>query len=286
MAEDPQPTLLCWPLDHYYSPIPDTRVLARQPARSRIWPASPPDTPGIDWREREQLELLHELAAQPELVLAEKPTDDPSEYHASNELFGPLDAWLLQGILRRFRPRRMIEVGSGWSSLVSARVNREHLDGELDLTCVEPYPPAFLEPELPGINRIVRMPVQELPTAMFLKLRANDVLFIDSSHVAKTGGDVGFLFGEVVPRLAPGVIVHVHDIFLPWDYPPEWVLSGRAWNELYLVRAFLTFNPVFRVTAAVQWLSTFHRETLAALLPGYPERYGAGGASLWIRRVD
>jgi predicted O-methyltransferase YrrM len=283
--DDGQPQLLAWPLDHYYSPVPDSRALAREPARSRVWPATPRATPGIDWREPEQVALMQELASQSEMKFAADPTGDPRDYYASNAMFSPLDAWVLQGMLRHFRPRRMIEVGSGFSSLVAARVNREYLNGSLDYTCIEPYPPQYLAAGVEGISRLITKRVEELPLDPFLELRDGDVLFIDSSHAAKTGGDVVFLYEEVVPRLAPGVIVHIHDIFLPADYPPAWVFSGRAWNEQYLVRAFLAFNSAFRVLLGVAWLSLTRSDVLAATFPEDPRQYEGSGGSLWIQRV-
>jgi hypothetical protein len=192
---------------------------------------------------------------------------------------------MLQGVLRQFRPRRVIEVGCGWSSLVTARVNREYLDGSLDFTCIEPFPRDFLKDGVDGISRLIQSRVEDLPIGPFLELRENDILFIDSSHTVKTGGDVVYLFGEVLPRLADGVIVHIHDIFLPWDYPQEWVFTGRAWNEQYLVSAFLAFNSAYRVLLGVGWLSHFRPEVFRTALPGYPEKYEDGGGSLWIQRA-
>ena len=264
--------------------MPNNRVLAREPARSRVWPATPSDTPGIDWRGADQVKLLQELGAQSPIVLPDGPTGDPREYHAANEMFARLDGWVLQGMLRHFRPHRMIEVGCGWSSLLTARINREYLDGKLHFTCIEPYPPDFLTRGVDGISQLIASPVEELGIEPFLELGEGDVLFIDSSHTVKTGGDVQFLYGEVVPRLAPGVVIHIHDMGLPRDYPPEWVLSGRAWNEQYLVASFLAFNSAFRVLLGVSWLSVHEPELLAATLPGYPVGYGDGGASLWIQR--
>lgn len=267
--------------------MPDNRALAREPARSRVWPPAPNPTPGIDWRAEEQVAFLTDtLGAQSEISFPDQPTGDPREYHAGNEMFSRLDAWMLQGMLRHFRPRRMIEVGCGWSSLVTARINREYLDGELHFTCIEPFPPDFLaDGGVDGISQLVAAPVQELPLARFLELEAGDVLFIDTSHTVKTGGDVVFLHNDVLPRLAPGVVVHVHDIALPRDYPQEWVFAGRAWNEQYLVRAFLTFNWAYRILLGVGWLSQFRPEALAATLPDYPAAYGDGGGSLWIQRT-
>jgi predicted O-methyltransferase YrrM len=281
-----EPRLLCWPMDHYYSPVPDSRALAREPTQSRVWPAKQRTLAGIDWREDRQTELLQDaLSRQNTLEFADEPTGDASEYHAGNGMFSRLDAWTLQSMLRHFRPRRMIEVGSGWSTLVTARVNREHFDRWLKFTCIEPHPPEMLSDGVDGVSRLIVSPVEHMPIELFLELGQNDVLFIDSSHTVKTGGDVVFLFEEVLPRLRPGVLVHVHDVFLPSDYPKEWVFSGRAWNEQYLVRAFLTFNSDYRILLSVAWMCQCRPDVLAAVLPDYPAKYRDGGGSLWIQRT-
>ena len=274
----------CWPLGHYYSPVPDTIELEREPTRSRVWPDAPPPMVGIDWRERDQLSFLGDrLAPLDHLEFPDQPTGRLVEYHSTNEFFGLADAWTLQAMLQHLRPARMIEVGGGWSSLVTARVNRERLNGELDFTCIEPYPADFLTDRIDGVSRLISARVQDMPVERFLTLEAGDVLFIDTSHVAKTGGDVQYLYHEVVPRLRPGVVVHIHDVFLPWDYPDDWVLSGRGWNEQYLVRSFLAFNECFEVTLAVAWLCRTHPDLIGATIPAFdPGR--DGGASLWIRR--
>jgi Methyltransferase domain len=281
-----EPPLVCWPLDHYYSPIPDNRALAREPARSRVWPPIPRATPGLDWRGEAQVALLRdELGRQTQFEFSDGPTGDAHDYHAAQGMFSRLDAWVLQAMLRHFKPSRMLEVGCGWSSLVTARVNREHLDGALQFNCIEPYPPEFLGEGIDGITRLITSRVEELPVDPFLELGDGDVLFIDSSHTVKTGGDVLFLFEEVLPRLAPGVLVHVHDIFLPFDYPQDWVFSGRAWNEQYLVRSFLSFNSAFPIRLGVGWVSHYRPDVLAATVPGYPDKYRDGGGSLWIQRA-
>ncbi len=283
-AATPEHPLLLWPLDHYYSPVPDNRALAQEPARSRVWPPQPRPAVGVDWREQEQVALVHGFAEFADFELPDEPTDDPRDFHLANDMFSRLDAWMLQAMLRHLRPRNMIEVGCGWSSLLSARVNREHLGGSMRFTCIEPYPPQFLEGGVHGISALIPSRVEDLGFDPFSQLQAGDVLFIDTSHVVKTGGDVVFLFQEVVPRLASGVVVHVHDIFMPRDYPEEWVLSGRAWNEQYLVQAFLTFNSAFRVLLGSAWLSHCRPDVLESILPDYPARYGDGGGSLWIER--
>jgi hypothetical protein len=279
--------LICWPLDHYYSPIANTRVLSQEPALSRVWPASgPPETPGIDWRAEEQIGLVRDhFATQSSLDFPTAPTGDARDYHTGNEMFSHLDAWMLQAMLRHVRPRRVIEVGCGWSSLVTARVNRECFDTQIDFTCIEPYPPDFIAAGVEGISQLVVSPVEEVPVDRFLELQAGDVLFIDSSHTLKTGGDVVFLLHEILPRLARNVTIHIHDIFLPWDYPQEWVFTGRAWNEQYAVRSFLTFNSAFEIRLGVAWMSHFQPAVLSKALPDFPEKYTDGGGSLWIQRI-
>ena len=283
---DAEPPLICWPLDHFYSPVANNRVLRQEPARSRVWPPRwQAPAPGIDWRGVQQLELIRELGAQEELIFPDGPTGDTRDYHAGSDMFSRQDAWLLQGIVRRFRPRRVIEVGCGWSSLVTAAVNRDYFGGLIDVTCIEPYPPPFLAAGVEGITRLIVSPVEELALDRFLELASGDVLFIDSSHTVKTGGDVVFLLHEVLPRLAAGVVVHFHDIFLPFDYPQEWVFEGRAWNEQYAVGSFLAFNSQFEVLASSVWLTHFEALALEQARPGPNEDYGDGRGSLCIRRT-
>jgi hypothetical protein len=276
-----------WPaLTHFHSPVPDTRVLAEPATRERIWPAQPPDRPGIDWRGERQLELLAELGRQAPMRIPEAPTGNPLDYYAPNPSYGYYDSWAVGAMLRHLRPTRMIEAGSGWSTLLAARINREYLGGTTDLTCFDPFPQPFIQDGVPGVSRLVEEPIERTPLTAFDALGAGDVLFIDSTHAVKTGGDVAFLFGDVIPRLRPGVVVHVHDIFLPLDYPEPWALEGWSWNEQYLVQAFLAFNSEFEILLATSWLAINHPEAVprAAPAPATPRR--RFGASLWFRRRD
>lgn len=274
-----------WPLGHFYSPVPDTVALGREPEHSRVWPAGAPDIAGVDFRDDAQLALLTEVfAAQSPMPFASDDTGGPTVYHTGNEMLSHFDAWVLQSMLRHVRPHRLIEVGCGWSSLVTARVNREVLDGAMDVTCIEPYVPAFLQDGVEGITRVLDERVQDVPIDTFLALGDGDVLFIDSSHVVKTGSDARFLYHEVLPRLRPGVHVHVHDIFFPRDYPDDWVISGRGWNEQYVLQSFLAFNAAFEVTIGSAWVAGFHEQALLdasghAFVPAQ-----VGGGSFWMRR--
>jgi SAM-dependent methyltransferase/predicted O-methyltransferase YrrM len=273
------------PLGHYYSPLPDQTELASSPRRSQIWPPVPRETPGIDWRDADQLRLVRDVfARQPQLQLLDDESDDPTEYFALNDQYPFLDARLLEAMLNHLRPRRVIEVGSGFSSLITARVNREHFGGGIDFTCIEPYPRQFLLDGVPGISGLRVEKIQDTPLAVFEALGDGDILFIDTSHTVKTGGDVVWLYEEVVPRLAPGVAVHIHDVFLPGDYPEPWVMEGWGWNEVYLVHAFLAFNAAFDVAVGAQYMLHRHLDALVAAFPGLEAQLGRGGAALWLRR--
>jgi SAM-dependent methyltransferase len=272
-----------FPLGHYYSPMYDTREL--EVRHAQLWPAKPRDTVGIDWREDAQLELCRTVFAdQQELQFVDQPSDDPSEYYALNDQYPPDDAWVLAGVLEHFRPARMIEVGCGFSTLISARVNREKLGMGMRLECIEPYPRQFLLDGVPGVSDLRIEKIQDTPLELFEELSAGDVLFVDTAHTVKTGGDVVWIFNEIIPRLGPGVLVHVHDVFLPGEYPQKWVFEGWGWNESYLVRAFLAFNQAFEVVWGQQFMLQRHLEEVFRAFPDL-HRYGPSGAALWIRRL-
>lgn len=283
-----KPIRVRFPVGHYYSPFPDTNELATESMRSRIWPRRPRATPGIDWRADEQLALcLGVFANQERLRFASKPTDDDREYFTGNQHYPALDAWILEGWLRHFRPARLIEVGSGFSSLVAARVNREYLNGNMSFTCIEPYPRGFLLQGVEGISELRVKFVQETPLDVFEKLGEGDVLFVDTSHTVKTGGDVPWIFQEILPRLRSGVSVHIHDAFAPGEYPEQWVLDGWGWNENYLLRAFLALNSAFHIAFGAQRMPLEHPNELTCSFPGLEneEHRARSGASLWMRRA-
>ena len=154
------------------------------------------------------------------------------------------------------------------------------------LIAIEPYPGGVLKAGFPGLSQLMQRPVQEVPLTFFERLQANDILFIDSSHVVRIGGDVIYLYLEVLPRLAPGVLVHVHDVYLPRHYPKRWVVdSRRFWTEQYLLQAFLAFNRTFEVLWAGMYAAARWPDDLERLLPnplGQQINYESG--SFWMRR--
>jgi hypothetical protein len=199
-------------------------------------------------------------------------------------MFSSLDAYVLQALLRHLKPARMIEVGCGFSSLVSAQVNRDSFGGSMRLTCIDPHPRDFLLEGVEGVSELRKEPVQQTPLELFGTLSDGDVLFIDTSHTVKTGGDVPWIYHQIMPRLQNGVYVHIHDVYLPGDYPEKWVVEkGWGWNELYLVQSFLTFNSEFEIVFGVQWMIQHHWDALVEAFPLLHER-PRPGSSLWLRR--
>ena len=250
----------------YYWPIPDRRSLT-----DSLW-SRRGELPGVDMNEAGQSRLLEDFRAA-----------YAAEYAALEQAFGEVDGQVLYCMLRHFKPARMIEIGSGASTRVSAAALLRN-GTACDFTAVEPYPSADIRTGFPGLTKLIEKRVQDVPLETFTQLEANDVLFIDSSHVLAIGSDVQYEFLEIIPRLKPGVLVHVHDIFLPAEYPKRWVVDGRFWDEQYLLQAFLAFNHSFEVLWAGHWMHLNHPDQLRAAFATYDPASAAPG-SFWMRRV-
>jgi hypothetical protein len=152
----------------------------------------------------------------------------------------------------KYRPKRIIEVGSGFSSSLMLDTNEAFLDRSVQFTFIEPNPhislARLLRKEDYSHADVRKSFVQDVDVSLYESLEENDILFIDNSHVSKTGSDVNFLMTEVLPILKKGVLVHIHDIFHPFEYPKEWLLDWRInWNEIYIVHNFLLFNDAYEM---------------------------------------
>ncbi len=266
-----------------YQPIPDTRVLPLS-----LWDRIS-DLPSVDMREEQQKQLLSDIAANFKheyTAIPEGASTQEFHYYLGNAAFEAVDAEMLFGLIRLLKPRRMYEIGSGFSTLLAAdALRRNGMDRcPCRFIVIDPYRSAELERKLPSGVEPWRVPVQEVLLSKFQSLGENDILFIDSSHVCKIGSDVEFLFLEVLPRIRPGVVVHLHDIFIPLEYPRQWVLDCRRfWNEQYLLQTFLSFNATFEVLWAGQWMHIKHPELLAKVFPSY--KAGVSPVSFWFRRT-
>ncbi len=263
---------------HFYQPIPDTRKLP-----DTAWIEH--TTPAIDMRTRSQLKLIRTAFPKyrPEYdSIPQNADDDFKGYFLENGRFPGLDGLIAYCVVRHFRPQRIIEIGGGYSSLILAQAAVKN--GTTSLKTIEPYPMAHLQHGFPGLTQLFEQDVQSLAPEFFDELEANDVLFIDSSHVVKTGGDVNYLFLEILPRLAPGTLVHVHDINFPSDYPKKWVVGDlRFWTEQYLLQAFLSYNSEFNTVLCNSYLATYHPSQLRST---FPTLQSLKGGSFWMRRNE
>lgn len=284
------PALAFAPPGHYYSPIPSRADVGRY-AEEKF--AAGPDTlAGVDLNVAGQLGLLEALGP---LTRDLNFADDPggaTRYWWDNDGFSPGDATVLAALIRYARPRRIIEVGAGYSTAVMLDVADRHLDEKPAIDCIDPEPQrlrSLLRGDEIGLT-VHETIVQRLPVSFFAALAPGDVLFIDSSHVLKLGSDVAYLLLEILPRLAPGVIVHVHDVATSFEYPREWYEEGRAWNEAPALRAFLAFNQAFEILYFCDYMNRFQRPAVERHMPlalRQPKAVPQGNTavSLWLRRT-
>jgi hypothetical protein len=247
---------------HYYEPIIYANDLRQPLNRER-------NLPGLDLNLAEQLELLEGFNYNQELADLPLNAQGDGGFHYLNDWFGPGDAEFLFNMIRHYKPATIIEIGSGYSSLM-ARYAIDKNDNE-DSTyrcrhlCIEPHENPWLERT--GAE-IVRTKVEELEPGYFGKLERNDILFIDSSHVIRPQGDVLFEYLELLGSLKSGVIIHIHDIFTPRDYLERWVLDeSKLYNEQYLMEAFLSYNDQFRIIGSLNHLWHHHRGKLGQVCP-------------------
>lgn len=271
------------PAGHFGSVVPSAEDIAA----ATDYVVDLTDLPGIELRLAEQVALIESFKPYyDELPYLQPSPDRTLRYAADNRAFLLSDTILLNGMIRHFRPKRIVEIGCGNSSAVMLDTNGLFFDNQIELTFVDPYPQileGMMRPgdkDLPTVDLKV-LPVQKLPVTFFDRLEANDILFIDSSHVSKAGSDVNYLFFEVLPRLKPGVIVHVHDILYPFELPRAWLEEGRFWNEQYLLRAFLTHNNSYELLTISTQVVEYHREWIAEHMPELQQL----GGCLWMRRV-
>jgi methyltransferase family protein len=273
-------TLGVYPIrDHYYEPLFDPKHLSRDLQQDR-------DLPGIDLNEGGQLDFLRSLNFANELIAIdiEAEAKDTTSFSLQNTSFKSGDAEFLYQFIRRTKPKRLIEVGSGYSTKlarVALRKNEEENGAKCQHICIEPYEMPWLE-EL-GIE-IIREKVEDCPISLFEALEEGDLLFIDSSHMIRPQGDVLHEYLTVLPKLKNGVYVHIHDIFTPKDYLKEWIYEDiKFWNEQYLLEALLTNTSRYQVVAGLNFLTHHHFEKLKVVCPYLSEDREPGSFYLQIQ---
>lgn len=274
---------LCFvPPGHFYSPIPALDEIRRDDAA--IFKSVPATIAGLDLHEAEQLDLLNQFVAYYDAMPFQAEKRDGLRYYFENPAYSYSDAILLHCMIRYLKPRRIIEIGSGFSSCMTLDTNELCFDGSIETVFIEPYPELLLSLIKDADKRSIKIlssRLQDVDPAHFAALRANDILFVDSTHVTKVNSDVNRIFFEILPSLAPGVHVHFHDVFFPFEYPREWVYEGRAWNEAYLLRAFLQYNSAFQVVLMNTFMEQFHESFFQQKMPLCLKNRGG---SIWLRK--
>ncbi len=251
---------------HFYSPLPTISELPEDIFRKLF------SCTGVDFHPNEQKQLLSELKAF------------SKEYSPVQNIgLSLVDAFVLYSLIRKHKPKVMVEIGSGESTRIALQAlvkNREE-GFDFKFTAVEPYPPSHLfQLNIPGFELKVQK-VQEVPLDYF---KDADILFIDSSHVSKIGSDVNYEILEILPKMKSGSLIHWHDIVFPQEYPENWIRSGQQfWNESYMLQAFLSFNSAFKIIWASKYLQTFENKLLETEFPFYTSKHNL--TSLWVKRI-
>jgi hypothetical protein len=208
-------------------------------------------------------------------------------FHLRNPAFSFGDASAYFGILMDRRPRRVIEIGSGYSSCLLMDTNELFFGGSIHITMIEPYPEvleSLIQKSDPYWENLLVSDLQDVPTEKFQELQANDILFIDSSHIGKMGSDVNDYLFRILPILNSGVLIHIHDIPYPFEYQSQWIdKENRSWNEAYLLRAFLQYNHAFEIIYFSHYMVRRHEDLILEQLP---EIMRNGGASIWLEKVS
>lgn len=233
----------------------------------------------IQFNEEKQLQFLKSISIIGEDFYRDLSKGDVfTRYILNNGMFDEADAIVYYSFLRKFKPKQIIEIGSGFSTALALDVQEHYIKG-LTISCIEPFPDRLLRNIKSGDEvHLQRKYVQEIDLELFDTLEENDILFIDSSHVAKMGGDVPFEYFEILPRLKKGLLIHIHDIFYPFLYPEHWIKQGRCYNEAFILRALLMDSNAYEVCFFNDMMYKLHTND-------YKEYCRAvGGSSIWLRK--
>jgi len=273
-----------WKPGHYYSPIPTKEAALNKV--ERIYNKTT-EIKAIDLRDEHQLALFEQLSKfMKESTFRNKEKASTHRFYNGNQHYGNSDALYLESMIRYLKPANIIEAGSGFTSALMMDVNEKYFDNKINLTFIEPYPDrlfSLMTGDDKNNTTVKAQPLESVDINIFKQLASNDILFIDSSHVVKTGSDLHYLFFEILPILNSGVYIHFHDVFNNFEYlPSHFVTTGFGWNEDYFLRAFLMYNSAFEVTIFSNYLDVKHADRLKNIMPDYPINTGA---QFWMRKV-
>lgn len=260
------------PDGHFYSPIPDLSYVLKN--KDRIFSRGN-KMEGIKLCEISQRHLLYSFEKFSKDIKFER-------YYEPNDTFPIGDAVILQAMIRHFNPKQIIEVGCGMSSAAMLDT-REFFNLNTEIFFVEPNPHNLYKIMKPGDKKCVYdcMLQDTEYEDLFGDLKEGDIAFFDSSHVSKVGSEVHDIFFKILPILKPGVIIHFHDVFFPFEYPLGWVEDGIYWNEAYLLRAFLMNNPNYEILYWNNYMGIYNKELVSEILPLCEKHFGA---SIWLKK--
>jgi predicted O-methyltransferase YrrM len=271
-----------FPPGHFYSVLVSVDDIKKR--ENEIWQPEPPlQIPGIDLQIKDQLELVHSLQQYYADLPFSNEKQEGLRYNYSNDYFCHTDGIMLYSMMRHFKPERIIEIGSGYSSALMLDTNELFFDSAIELTFIEPYPErlfSLLKNSDTKKATIIEDTLQSVSPETFEQLRPGDILFVDSTHVVKTGSDVNRILFQILPVLKSGVFIHFHDIHYPFEYPKNWVLEGRNWNETYFLKAFLMYNAQFEIRLFNTYLHALHSDIFNAM----PVCYHNQGSSIWLQK--
>jgi len=273
----------CVPPGLYYSPFPDLEYIKKNEAR--IFYSSPDDLPGIKLNLEKQLELFEKLAIFYKDIPFEASKKENLRYWYENDAYQYSDAICLYSMIRHLKPKRIIEVGCGYSSCIILDTNEIFFDNSINCVFIDPYPDLLLsliKKEDKKIIEVIPKILQDISSDFFRSLSLNDILFIDSSHVSKIDSDVNYLFFEILPHLNPGVHIHFHDVLYPFEYWPDLIYKKISWNEAYLLRAFLQYNNNFEIVFHNNFLEKKYPEMFYEKMPLCMKHLGG---SIWLKKL-
>lgn len=273
-----------WPNGHYYSPVHNLEDLQ--------------DYEKVAVKSREEfMKSIPGFSDEKMVIQFDKikryfndfdyPTeeDGKSRFYIKNCSYPITDALVLFGMIREIKPKRIIEIGSGFTSALMMDVNERFFNNKIEMTFVEPYPELLLSRMSEKDKRkykVIPEKVQNVSVEVFEKLQSGDILFIDSTHVSKFNSDVNYELFNILPKIKPGVTIHFHDVFDGFEYPLQWLKDGWAWNEDYLLRAFLSGNNSYKVLMMNDYMTRRHSDLL---LPSFPFFRNDTGGGLWIKKI-
>ncbi len=271
------------PLNHYYSPIPSIEEIKLK--EKEIFNSVPKEIPSVDLNEEEQINLFNKFKEYYKEWPFEADKKENLRYFFENPAYSHSDAIFLYCMIRHAQPKKIIEVGSGYSSCVILDTNELFFDNAISCTFIDPNP-ELLQSLIKDSDKdrieIIPKKIQDVDINKFSDLSADDILFIDSTHVSKVNSDVNYIFFKILPYIKSGVYVHFHDVFYPFEYPKKWIYEGRAWNEAYLLRAFLQYNNTFKIQFFNTFLEHFYKNEFNNEMPVCMKN---PGGSIWIKKI-